>query len=429
MKKKYKICLAVAMIAVFLAKFTFAASAFDASSEKICCICEQNSRDFDKNNEILGICSTLLKNQVVNRNKSTTDYESDLQVLPEEYDDFIGSLPDTVIDKLPDGAFSSEAASLETAARDVSGISYLLGALIEAFGGALGELLPTLLLLCGIVVLSAACHTFASGVGAGLGGAVSFATRLCSFCAIAAVSTSAIERLEGYFDGLLSSVGAFLPLSAVLYAMGGNLSGAASGTATLSATLSLCELFLTKTVIPVFCFCLSLTLLQAFDGQGAFSGQSVAATVKKWYTTALAFVMMILTASISAQNVLSAKADGAAMRGVKFAASSFIPISGGALSSTLGTLAASVELIRGSVGAVGVAVIFLMLIPVIVELALLRGIFALTAFMAGLMGCGGEQRLLSEIGSLYGYLEGIAALSAAVFVIAFGVFASTAAAV
>ena len=96
---------------------------------------------------------------------------------------------------------------------------------------------------------------------------------------------------------------------------------------------------------------------------------------------------------------------------------------------TTDNLAASVELIRGAVGVIGVVVVLLMLIPVVVELALLRGVFALTSFMAGMLGCSGEQKLLTEIGSLYGYLEGIAALSAAVFVIAFGIFASTAAAV
>ena len=46
-----------------------------------------------------------------------------------------------------------------------------------------------------------------------------------------------------------------------------------------------------------------------------------------------------------------------------------------------------------------------------------------------MLGCSGEKRLLDEIGSLYGYLEGLAAISAVVFVMALAVFASTAAAI
>ena len=78
---------------------------------------------------------------------------------------------------------------------------------------------------------------------------------------------------------------------------------------------------------------------------------------------------------------------------------------------------------------IGIVIILLMLVPVIVELAILRGIFSLTAFTAGMLGCAGEQRLLSEISSLYGYLEGISALASAVFLIAFAIFAATSAAV
>jgi hypothetical protein len=69
------------------------------------------------------------------------------------------------------------------------------------------------------------------------------------------------------------------------------------------------------------------------------------------------------------------------------------------------------------------------LIPVIVHIALLRGIYALAAFLAGMLGCGGEQRLLSEVGGLYGYLEGIAVLCSVIFLIAMAVFASAAASV
>lgn len=355
--------------------------------------------------------------------------EQENETLPEEYNEFISSLPDDVLDSLPDGVAEGDRKSLLDSAKEGVSVTFILARTLDAFGSAISELLPILALLCGIVILSAVAHLFSVNVGAGLSSAVTLSARLCSYCAISGVALSSISRLSEFFDSLCAAVGAFLPLSGVLYAMGGNLTSAASGTATLSAILAVCQLLLTETVIPVFCICISLTLLSVFDGVGGFAGQSVSATVKKWYTTALGFVMMILTTALAAQSILSVKADNAAMRGAKLAASSFIPVSGGAVSSTLGTLAASVELIRGSVGVVGIVIILLMLVPVILELAILRGIFSLTAFMAGVLGCSGEQRLLNEISSLYGYLEGISALASVVFLIAFAIFASTLSAV
>lgn len=357
------------------------------------------------------------------------DADGGYETLPEEYGDFIGSIEEGVLDKLPDGALEGDSQSLLSATEEMASVSYLLNMLLSAFGVAVGEALPILAWLMGTVILSAVAQTFASGLGEGLSGAVSFACRLCAFSSIAAASVESLSRLSAYFDSLFALVAGFVPLSGVLYAMGGNLTGAASGSAALSATLAVCQFFFSKTVIPVFCVCLSLSLLSVFDGQSALSSGSIAATVKKWYTTALAFIMMILTAAIGAQGILANKADGAAMRGMKFAASSFIPISGGTISSTLGTLASSVELLRGTVGVLGIVIILLMLIPVSVYLAAVRAALGIASFSAGMLGCGSEKRLLDEIGSLYGYLEGIAAISAAVFIIAMAIFASTASAV
>ena len=445
MKKKYGIHSKVARewikkatFLLFILAIAFASgykTPISSTDNEKCANSEPNSTTCCQNyGNIMGICTTNHHQTAEIKALSTTfvnnaPHAQENETLPEEYDDFINSLPDDVLDSLPDGAVDGDRDSLLDSAKKGISVAFVLSAILDAFGAAISDLLPTLALLFGVVILSAVAHLFSANVGSGLSSAVTLAARLCSYCAISGVALASTSHLSEFFDSLCTAVSAFLPLSGVLYAMGGNLTSAASSTVTLSAILTVCQFFLTETVIPVFCACLSLTLLSVFDGVGGFAGQSVSATVKKWYATALGFVMMILTTALTAQSILAVKADNAAMRGVKFAASSFIPVSGGAVSSTLGTLAASVELIRGSVGVIGIVIILLMLVPVIVELAILRGIFSLTAFTAGMLGCAGEQRLLSEISSLYGYLEGISALASAVFLIAFAIFAATSAAV
>lgn len=353
--------------------------------------------------------------------------EDEEDTLPLEYGDFLEAIPEGVESLMPDGAFSQNADEVGRAASEIGSVTFLFGVIADSFGSSFSSLLPTLASLCACVMLSALCHSFVSGFATA--GTVSFAVRLCSFCVISATAVSSLERLEAYFDSLFAAVASFIPLGGVLMAMGGNLNGAASGTATFSATLAVCEFFCAKTVIPIFCICLGLSVVTVFDGHSAFVGRSLATTVKKWYMAALGFVMMILTVSIIGQSVISSKLDSAAMRGAKYAIGNFIPVSGGVLSGTLGAIASSVELLRGAVGVVGIGVILLMLIPIIIELALLRGIFALAAFLSGLLSASGEQSLLSSISELYGYLEGVAALSAAVFVVAFAVFAASTGAV
>ncbi len=351
-----------------------------------------------------------------------TVYAED-ETMPDEYSDFIGSLDGSVSDMLPEGVFSNEAERVEDAADELIAPAKLLSIMIDSLGVGIHNAAPTLALVLGIVILSAILSAFSSSAG-GISRAVENCTRLCTFTSIAGLAVGCAESLTEYFDRLFSAVAAFVPLSGALYAMGGNLTCASGGTVSVGVTLAVCQFFCTKTVIPVFCLCLCLSLLSVFEGQGAYAGGAVSATVRKWYTTSLAFVMMILTCSLTGSTILASKADNMAMRGAKFAVSSFVPLSGGTVSSTLGTLAASVELLRSSVGVIGIVIIILMLLPTVIELALLRGVFAIGGFCASVLGCSGEARLLSELDSLYGYLEGIAVLASAVFIIAFGIFAS-----
>ena len=345
------------------------------------------------------------------------------ETLPEEYKDFIGSIDGSVADKLPDGVFSDSVSDLSDAAREMTEPAKLLNLLLDILGEGISAVAPTVATLLGCLLIAAIVNAFSSNLGS-LAHATEICTRLCTFCIISGTATARVGAFKEYLDSLFAAVSSFLPLCAVSYAMGGNISSAASSATSLGTVLTVCEFICTKTVIPVFALCLCLSLTSVFDGFGGQAGGTLSNLIRKWYMRALSFVMMLLTGALGAQSLITSKADNMAMRSAKFAASSFVPVSGGTVSSTLGTLAASVELLRGSIGTVGIVIIGLMLLPVIVELALLRLAFSIGGFCASLLGCSGEARLLSELDSLYGYLEGVAVLCAVVFVIALGVFAS-----
>lgn len=345
------------------------------------------------------------------------------ETMPESYGEFIESLPSQVKDALPDKVTSEYSSEINEAAQSISSPQSILSVLLSVFKESIGKIIPTFAAVLGIVFLTAVFYAFSSHLPTNLSRGVEFCSRLCMWTSISGVSISFLSRLQEYFDRLFSAVASFIPLSATLYAMGGNLTVAATSSATLTTILTVCQFVLTKTVIPVFCVCLALTLLSTIDGT-VTTGDTIGGSVRKWYIRVVSFVMMILTSSLMAQTIIASRADNMAMKGAKFAASSFIPLSGGTVATTLGTLASSVEIMRGAVGVIGVFVIILMLLPVIVELAVMRAAYAVVEFVAGLLSCPHEKKLLSQIGELYGYLEGVAVISSIIFIIAFAIFAS-----
>lgn len=351
------------------------------------------------------------------------DEQGENQKIPDEYKDFIGSLPSDVIDKL-DGALSDDVNDIKDAAIELSAAENILNTLIDLFFEQAKAALPMLAMLLGIVIISSVINTFSSSFGGGLGGVISFCVRLCTYTLISGTAISSLTVISNYFSSLFSAVAAFLPLSATLYAMGGNLTLAATSVAGTSIMLAVCQFVCAYTVIPVFCVCLSLSLISVFDGVVSFAGAKIIASIKKWYNIALGIVMTLLTASLAAQTIVASRADGVAMKGIKFAAGSLIPISGGAVSSTLGTLVTSVGLIRGSVGVVGIIALILLLLPTLISLMLMRFSYSVAEICAGLLSASGEQKLLNEIGSIYGYLEGVAILCSSVFIVALAIFCS-----
>ena len=345
----------------------------------------------------------------------------------DEYRGFLDSLPEDIADSLPENVTSESAEKIADGVREMSGIKYLLSYLKNALFSGISDIMPSVCAILGLLVISSLLKIASGSILQDNGELVSVISRLCILGAIISGSMGCIVKFEEYFNSLFSVALSYVPLSAALYSMGGNIGAAVSSSATFGVALTVCELIVTYTAIPVFCFCICITLCSAFGSSQALS--TVGGIVKKNYIFLLSIIMSILCVSISAQTFISAKADNFTMRGAKFVIASFIPHFGGSVSQSLGNVATSVELMRSAVGMGGVIIVLLMLLPVVVEIAVIRILYSLSASVAGMLGCDGESSILSEISSIYGYLLSVSAICSTVFIISFGLLARCASAV
>ena len=342
--------------------------------------------------------------------------------MPSEYSNFLDSLPDEVIDSLPGDMLSNDPLSVGDGISDFSRPDNMLKLALDGLLGGVREIYPTLVLAIGIMIISFVASSVTEGMGHNR--LAVFISHMSLLCVILGLVYNSITLVSGYFESLCKMAAAYLPLSAVLYSIGGNISTAASSSATFGVCLTVCQFIFTYTAVPVFVFSLSMAVTSSFYESKTVS--SISSAVKKYYTMLLSLVMSVMSVSLGAQNVISSKMDNATMRGAKFIFSSFVPVTGGTISSSMGAIASSVELIRGCVGIGGIIIIFIMLAPLVCHLVGMKLFLFILEIFSDITGGGS---MISQISSLYSYLLGVALISSTVFILSFALLASCASAI
>ena len=212
-----------------------------------------------------------------------------------------------------------------------------------------------------------------------------------------------------------------------LYAMGGNVRGAVVNQGVLSSFLSVLETFCAGTVIPVAGLCLALALLDAITGRTSLRG--VAGVIKRTYTLMISFLMGIFCFVLGSQSALAKASDSLALRTVRFAAGSFLPLVGGSVSETIRTVASSVSYLRSVAGTGAILVLFFAFLPTLLSVLFTRIAFLLGGAVAGMLSCESERGLLGELASVYGYFLAIISVLFVTLVFSLTLFAQCAAAV
>ena len=342
----------------------------------------------------------------------------DGKTLPDVYQDLLDSLPPSILERLPEGAFSNDAEEVGGAVQKMSSFSYLLQTVLSLVGLRLGDCLTLLCSVMGILILSSICRTFCASLRKPeIGRAFSFMITLIITVTLFAAGFGTIEITVSYFQSLNAYTSAALPLMGSLYVMGGNAAAAVATSAGLSLFMTVLEEVVGQSIVPFCGICLALALIGACEGAPRLNG--ILTSLKKNYTLLLSFFMMLLLAMLSAQTVLGASQDTLAMRSAKFAAGSMIPVVGGSVAELLRSVSASVGYMRASVGICGVLLLLLLMLPTLVELLLARATWQICSFFAEILGCDGEKRLLDEFASINGYLIAAVAICSSVLLLTF----------
>ena len=340
------------------------------------------------------------------------------EVMPDEYHELLEILPKNLTDLLPDGLFSKDSTTVGDAVNEISDFSYLLKAVLTLIGERLTPCIKLLASVSGMLLLSAVLRTVQASLSQKqIARAFSICTTLVILSFLLTRGYDSSQRTKEYFSTLGTISSTSIPLLGGLYAMGGNVSTAVASSAGLTIFMSLLESAIGTTIVPFCGICLAFAAVGALEP--SLRVGMLASTIKKHYTTALTFLMMLLLTMISAQTLLGAKSDTLAMKSVKFAAGNLIPVVGGSISELLRTVSAGLGYLRGTVGICAVLLLLFLLLPILIELLLVRLCWQLCASLADLLGCDTEKRLLEEFASIHGYLIAAVCICSSVLLLTF----------
>lgn len=352
----------------------------------------------------------------------------DFTVLPEEYTALGEALPEEVRDALSDELFSEDVEAAGAALGELLEPRRMLSLVGEELSVGAREAVTLLVRLCALLLLSAILGRLWRSLGSdALTGAVRFCTTAAIFCAILEMQLSHLQSVERFFERLHTLMSATVPVMGTVWAMGGGVTTAATGTGTLYVLLNVCDSLCAHSVMPIVCFCTALALCNTVAPEAGVRGLSGA--IKKSYTFVLGLMMTLLLFSLGAQTTLTAAADTASARAAKLVSASVIPIVGGSVGETLRTVGAGVRYLQSVVGVGGIVLLFALVLPTLCSLILARLVFLLGGGVADLLGCEDESRLLGELGSVWGCMLAAVSISVVSFILAAVIFVRTVVAV
>ena len=344
------------------------------------------------------------------------DESEEALTMPPAYGELEEVLPPEITDLLPDGLFSEDLATSLEATRSMTEWEFLLDTLLCALGVGFSDTVGLFCSLLGVILVASVFHTFQKSVGGRSGEMLDFCIRLGVYAAIALQTVGMVETVKTYFSRVGSLMQAMIPVMGGLYAMGGNLGEAAAGSELVLVFLSVCE-YVSATVTPPVCaLCMAFALMDAFGTSVSLA--PLAARIKGCYTGILGLLTFLVSLALSAQSVITSRADTLGMKGIKYAVGQMLPVVGGAVAGTLGSVADGISALRGVCGVSGIILLVLLLLPALIKLLLGRFSLSLVSTVASILGCDGEAKLLTEMASLYGYLAAAVAICSVLFVLA-----------
>ena len=227
-------------------------------------------------------------------------------------------------------------------------------------------------------------------------------------------SAQAVKGISVLMDG-------FIPTYAGILSLGGQVATASGMSFLLLGAAGLVGSLSAFVIVPLMSCYLGVAAAGSVMPTGTTN--RLGDGIKNIAMWVLSLALTLFLGLLSIQTTVNKAADNLTLKTAKFMIGSFIPVAGGALSESLGTLISSVSLLKSTVGMFAVVAIAAIILPVVLELLIWRVILFGLGVVSELLGVSFKTDIITAADSVLAVLVGVMLFIGAIFIISLGIIA------
>lgn len=226
-----------------------------------------------------------------------------------------------------------------------------------------------LCVLFGVLILSAAVTSLAKNERTESAVNFAFGAVVCIY----SLKSGLVDlELGKRMIGDLSDIStALLPVEAALAVSGQKPISAVAAGFSLKVVVTVCEYLFSKAVMPLICCAAALIATSPTSSRTL----GVSSFFGKLSSLITVCAMSITGIFLSLRSTVASVEDSVAVRGIKFAVGSFVPVVGGALSEAVGYVGGSLSYVKSTCGIAAICALLAVILPVIIKTAVSYVVF------------------------------------------------------
>lgn len=327
--------------------------------------------------------------------------------------DFLKESEQYIIEAFPD---LDIAYLLNSSIKGDIDLSFIKRAITKLLGVEIMEAIRLMISVLIIIIINSICKSIIENLGNEQTSKIVYLLQYLLIVALVVSSfVSIVEITKETINKLTNFMNLLVPLFTTLILTTGSIASTNIFQPILLFVINFIGNFCNNFLIPILLISSALSIVSNISEKVQISG--LAKFLKSSIVWCLGIILTVFTCLLSLEGTLGASVDGLTAKTTKAAVSNFIPVVGKILGDTVETVLGCSNILKNTVGFIGVIIIIgIALIPII-KIAVFTICFKFTASIGEAVADSKIIKLISEISDNYKVLLGILIATAVMFII------------